>query len=82
MHNYVIDEIYRDSTSAVIVIASINIDITRSRHGHRVYAALKPDWIIICTGTDTKGFDILAEPASIDELCATVPGLREKLQQI
>ena len=80
LHKYVIDEIYRDSASAVIFIASIDIGVTESEHVHHVYARVKPDWIIVHAPDATMGFNMLAEPVSVDELCETVAGLREKLR--
>ena len=72
---HLIDQIYRDANTKVLVVNSLDIEVSHSTHIYGVHAKITPNWIVVCTPDSTTSLNMLADPVSIEELLRVVPGL-------
>lgn len=68
MHTLRTCEIYRDSTSAIFVVESLESRRYELQNCLQVYGSISPLAVIVCGQEVTTAFDMEAKPADLEKL--------------
>ena len=79
MLKHQIAEIYRDHTTKVIAVYSVNVDVFQSVSAAGCYASIEPISIVICQDGVSLAMNMQAQRIRLKQLCQLVPEVHQYL---
>ncbi len=79
MTNHQVNVIYRNLTTRVMAVFSVNVDVFNTSSTAACYASKVPMFVVICHRGVSVAFDMSGKKQSLEKLCHLAPELQQHL---